>query len=129
MIFKNKKASELVYEAIIPIILIIIFFSALFLFVSRTGSNISFYEQVYAKEIALAIDSSNPGTTIAINVDKQRSLFERDVAGSVTISDGNVKVKLSEGDGYSYKYFSSYSVNEILEEIDGKLFLKIFVEK
>src|SRR3990167_9089783 len=65
-LFNNKKGLDLMHSTIIFIVLNLIFFLAMFAFVARTGSNAAIYEQIYAKEIALAIDQARPGTTISI---------------------------------------------------------------
>lgn len=129
-LFNNKKGLDLMHSTIIFIVLNLIFFLAMFAFVARTGSNAALYEQMYAKEIVLAIDQARPGTTISINVENSRELFEKNLAESVKISNGEVKISLKKGaKGYSVKYFSDYTIDRTFNEIDGNLFLKIQVEE
>jgi len=118
------------HSTIIFIVLNLIFFLAMFAFVARTGSNVALYEQMYAKEIVLAIDQARPGTTISINVEDSRGLFEKNLVEGVKISNGEVKISLKKGaKGYSVNYFSDYTFERTFNEVDGNLFLKIQVEE
>lgn len=125
--FKNKRGVEMMTGLIIFIILNLVFFMAMFAFVARTGSGVSFYEQAYAKEIALAIDSADPGTTIYLDVSKQQELFRKDLPGSVQITEDLVRVKLSEKKGYEFNYFSDYKVSKNFDGGGDKLILVLTI--
>jgi len=66
---KNKKASILT-ENIIFIILNLIFLTVLIVFLLRQGSGTVVLEQSYAKQLALLIDSSQPGMLIELDMTK-----------------------------------------------------------
>jgi hypothetical protein len=124
--FRNKKGSELVTGSAIGIILVMVFFGIMFLGVSRVADNSALYEQVYSKEIALAIDSSQPGMMLTYDLSViEEYILDSGVENVVSFRDGKVRVRLNkDSKGYSTKYFSDYEVNGVFDE--GKI-LKISV--
>ena len=124
--FRNKRGSELVTESAIGIVLVVVFFGIMFLGVSRVADNSALYEQVYSKEIALAIDSSQPGMTLTYDLSAiEEHILDSGVENVVSFQNGEVRVRLQkDGKGYSTKYFSDYEVNSVF---DGGKILKISV--
>jgi hypothetical protein len=109
----NKKAIEFLTEHIIYIIVVAIFFSVMFLFVSRAGSQVTAVEQLYAKQIALIIDKSNPETEINIDISKlYKKADSKSLENIIKIDNNNNKVTVSlvPGKGYSYNFFSSNNI-------------------
>ncbi|MEK6882691.1 MAG: hypothetical protein AABY22_23920 [Nanoarchaeota archaeon] len=72
MIKKSKKSQGFLTENIIFIILNVIFFSLMFLFLARVGTDTSTIEKVYVRQIALAIDEMKPGTEIILFLPTKR---------------------------------------------------------
>ena len=105
---KNRKATLLVSDVVF-LVLVLAFIAILFLFVSKQSSNVYLLEQKTAKEIALLIDASEPGTQVKLRLTEVLDKKE------TTISDGDaividdkanfVSVKLSGKSGYSYGFF------------------------
>lgn len=125
-LLKNKKGADLVHGTIIFIILNLLFFSAMFAFVYRTGTNAALSEQAYAKELSLLIDKSKPGTIILLDVSNieeflnEENMYNR----AFSFSNNEVNVKLTEdSEGYSFPYFSGYDVDSAFEK--GKLKIAI----
>ena len=115
----NKKGDEPVLENVIFIIFVVVFFSIMFFYVARAGTNVSFYEQKYAKEIALLIDSAKSGTTIVIDVeDIIGHIINNNIEKPFIVEKGKVIVALEQGKGYSYAYYSNYDVKV---ELNGKV--------
>ncbi len=61
-----------------------------------------------AKQIALVIDSSKPGTIVKINVEDalaraKKENYQRNI---ISINGNTVTVKLREKGGYSYSFFN-----------------------
>ena len=110
--FRDKRGSELVTESVIGIVLVVVFFGIMFLGVSRVSDNTALYEQVYSKEIALAIDSSYPGMTLSYDLFEISERISRvGIENVVSFRDNRVTVRLKEDSGgYSTKYFSDYSL-------------------
>tara|TARA_Y100000310_G_scaffold223934_1_gene225808 strand:+ start:2514 stop:2924 length:411 start_codon:yes stop_codon:yes gene_type:complete len=110
--FRDKRGSELVTESAIGIVLVVVFFGIMFLGVSRVSDNTALYEQVYSKEIALAIDSSYPGMTLSYDLFEISERISRvGIENVVSFRDNRVTVRLKEDSGgYSTKYFSDYSL-------------------
>ena len=110
----NKKA-DLLHENLIFIVLNVIFFVMMILFVQMKGSAIHIAEEETAKQIALIIDVSKPGTDIEINL---ADFFEKaDGKGmrkDKTIIIDNEKnlvtVKGSLDTFYDYSYFNDVNV-------------------
>jgi len=104
-----KRATILV-ENVIFIVLNLLFLTILILFIAKQGAGAIVLEQSYAKQIALLIDSAQPGMFIELNMKKGKELAEKngiDFAEAVRISGNTVIVKLSEQGGYSYSFFNN----------------------
>lgn len=108
-----KKRGNLLTENIIFIVLTLIFFSILIFFISsRTGGS-ALMEEELAKQVALIIDSSKPGTIVKINVEEALGKAKKENYQKNIISrNGNVvTVKLREKGGYSYTFFNNVDVS------------------
>ena len=113
----NKRGITLLLENIIFIILNLVFIAILIFFlVSKSGSP-AVLEEKYAKEIALVLDSAQPGMMITLNMADaisaaQASLGKNNVNDSiVTFSQNVVTVKLRDTGGYSYSFFNNVTIS------------------
>jgi len=117
---KNKRANELLSPTIIRIIIYLIFFSIFFYFLHNASNSAYVYEQIYAKQIALLIDGSNPKTKITLNFSKAIEIAEKNNLNKeselVTIKDNKIFVKLSNNGGYSLQHFTNNDVNLLRDE-------------
>ncbi len=127
----NKKgaATDVIYPTVIFIIVNIIFISALLIFVFRSSGGVIVYEQAYAKQIALLIDSAEPVMEIKLNMKEGMELAEENKISFediVKIKDNVVTVKLGERGGYSYSFISDVDVNAYPDEsLDGNYIIII----
>lgn len=112
---KRVKKAGFLTENVIFLVLNLIVVTILLLFIySRTGG-VMLYEEAYAKNIALLIDSAKPGTEFYLNME---GAFEEaednswDTKETVEINNEKnmVTVKLSEDSGYSYSFFNDVNV-------------------
>jgi hypothetical protein len=111
---KVGSTNDFFNDTIIFIILTVAFFSIMLIVVLRAGSDVASYEQKYAKEISLLIDSSMPGTVFSINInelDKIMAKNGRGIEDVFKIENNKVTVQLSGAKGYSFPYFSDYEVH------------------
>ncbi len=114
-------------ENVVFIILNILFLSILILFLLKQGQGAALLEQSYAKQIALLIDSAEPGMTMILDMSKAKDLAEKnglEFKDIVINTDNIITVRLSESGGYSYSYFkdvdvSLYPDNSNPEDIDS----------
>ncbi|MBI2629392.1 hypothetical protein HYW74_04890 [Candidatus Pacearchaeota archaeon] len=109
----NKRADEIVMEQAIFIILNLIFFLTLLYFVYNSSSGAFVNEQYYAKQIALMIDESKPGTVISIDVTDGYKLVKKnkfDEKNMIKITDKDVLVRLSSSRTYQFPYFNNVLV-------------------
>ncbi len=104
----NKKGENLILSPLIFIVLNIMFFGILLGFVFNSSNGVLVYEQAYAKQIALIIDSAKPGMNISLNMEEavEKAKDEKWKGKIVSIKDNIVTVKLGEGGGYSYQFFN-----------------------
>ena len=113
---KRGEADSPIFGTVIFTILNLAFFILLLAFVWRSANGAAVYEEIYAKQIALAIDKSKPGTQIVINVDKGLQIADKNKQprGEIFKIDSDksrVIVSLSEGKGgYEMSYFNGYNV-------------------
>lgn len=131
-LIRDKRGVNLVYGTVIFIILNLMFFIAMFLVVSRIENEAALYEQAYAKEIALLIDSAEPGTFISLNVDDFNEFIEKKLVSEgqiVLININKVNIKLSNGAGYSFIYFSDYDVGYSIRHDKDELYLDLLIKE
>lgn len=119
----NKKASDLLSGNVVFLILVIVFIVILFLFVYSKSSSVSLIEEQTAKQIALMIDASKPGTQVIMNIEKvlEKSAQEN----PIRIEGNHVRVQLSEKTGYSYGFFNNVEVESEISVSGENLILKI----
>jgi lipoprotein-anchoring transpeptidase ErfK/SrfK len=110
----NKRGTELLIEIVIFYVLIAIFFAAMFYFVNRSSTQTNVIEQIYAKQIALAINKAKPGTVIILGIEEVFEIAEKNKYKSYPVNIDNsgkrVIVTVVEGKGFSYDYFNSANV-------------------
>ncbi len=110
---KKRGIGQLQYFIISTVIAVIIFL-ALIAFISKSSSGDLTKKQALAKQIALLIDASQPGT--AITLDKK---------GFVISASGNRVVVSSKdsGGGYDYEFFVTYAIK--VEDSGDKAIIRI----
>lgn len=111
-----RKRGTILVENIIFIVLNVLFIAILILFISLRSGNAAVLEEVYAKQIALAIDSAKPGMIINLNMQEgieraKNELGEDNINEIVSINNNVVRVKLREQGGYEYSFFNAVDVN------------------
>lgn len=116
---KNKKGIG--YTEIIFIFLNLMVFSCLLIFINSASNNSSIYEQTYAKQIALMIDSASPNMTISLDISEAVKYAEKnkkDIVEAFRINSNTkeVFVNLDKKGGYSFYYLSNYNIGL---QIDG----------
>ena len=84
-------------------------------FAYNSGSQSFIYEQAYAKQIALLIDSSKPDMVIMMNIEELIPIAlkkNKPISNVFSVDEktNEIKVNLNPTGGYSYKYFSDNSV-------------------
>ena len=128
---KLNKKGNIPLKEVIFVLLNIMFFSMLFVFVYNTSHGVFLSEKLYAKKIALAIDSAKPGTQISVDISELYGIAQEnefDISDSFYFKDNQVNVKLSKEDGYSYNYFTNYQVESVIsfpEEDQAILNIKV----
>lgn len=127
---KMKKANILMGN-IVYIILVVSFIAILFIFVLQQSSNVGLLEERTAKQIALAIDASLPGTQMNFNFDEVLGRLDQDyVSGNldniVSIEGNKIVVKFSSNSFKEYGFFSDFPVDVELGSGDPH-FLKVVV--
>ena len=105
------RRGTIIVENIIFIVLNVLFILTLTLFLSSKTGNSAVLEEVYAKQIALIIDSAKPGMVISLNmhdaVERAKKDWGENKIDSIVYISGNlVTVKLRERGGYSYSFFN-----------------------
>lgn len=114
----NKKKinyrGEILIENVVFILLNAIFLFVLILFLIKQGQGAVVLEQIYAKEIALLVDSAKPNMLIKIDMEKGLKLAEKngiDFKEAVKIDGNTVRVRLSGDSGYTYSFFNDVALN------------------
>ncbi len=117
------KRGEILIESIVFIILNLAFLTILVLFLLKQGTGAILLEDSYAKQIALLVDSAEPGTIMEINMKRGLDLSEEkgvDFKEAVSFSENYVKVKLSEKGGFEYPLFNDVQGEAFPETEEGE---------
>lgn len=131
---KNKRVrkkeinnrGEILIENVIFILLNAIFLFILILFLIKQGQGAIVLEQIYAKEIALLIDSAKPEMLIKFDMEKGLKIAEKngmDFEDIVRIDGNLVRVKLSQDSGYTYSFFNDVRVGSYPDRAEEGLYV------
>jgi hypothetical protein len=132
---KKGDAEEVSWPQVIFLVLVIAFMAVFFIFAkdSLTGSLIQ--EEVYAKKIALMINSAQPGTDLLIDITSLKKIAIKNGVSedlqnrTITLNNNAVLVSTrSGGKAYVYSYYSDYNISGKMNPIGEKLFYLIKVE-
>ena len=133
--FKRKlsRKGNILTENIIFIVLNLTFIIILMLFLfSKTGET-SVLEEKYTKQIALLIDSAEPGMTIDLNMeDAIKAAGEENfpVNEIVRVNGNVVTVRLNEdSEGYSYSFFNDIDVRANFDTASRTKYYFIITQK
>jgi hypothetical protein len=124
----RRKEGEIVLPVVIFLVLTAIFLAMLFFFVYKSSTGAFIYEQIYAKKIALAIDSSFYGTEVHINIEKGLEISREERMIPIFKIDkekGIVFVSLGGKAGYEQPFFSNYSISSKISSDEKTFILKI----
>ncbi len=114
--FVNDKKGNILAENIIFIVLNLVFLAILILFLFLKTGSAAVIEEKYAKQIALALDSAEPGMVIRINMEDAVNTAEKEgiePRSIVSINENVVNVKLRDKGGYSYSFFNDIKFDGI----------------
>lgn len=128
---RNKRGMTILLENVIFISLNLVFLSILVLFVVLKVNNVAISEEIYAKQIALIVDSAKPGMAVNLNMEKAFKKMEKGFALKDIVSIDNennlVEVKLRQDGGYSYAFFNDADVSAYPDDT-GKNYIIIINE-
>jgi hypothetical protein len=123
---KNKKGITILVENVIYVVLVLLFFTILFLFVSNQAAGTSELEEAYAKQIALILDASEKENVIILNIEDLISeIIDVNDNDLIRIDGNKVCVKLENSGGYCYGYFNDLNIEKELDKEGGNLVLRI----
>lgn len=87
------------------------------------------YEELYSKQIALIIDKALPGTNITLDISKLYEISDKNKYNGQIINIDNslnrVNIRLADGKGNEYKYFSDYNVLWNIKENEKRLYIYV----
>lgn len=109
---------------VIFILLNLVFLFSLLYFVNSSVNGAGAYERIYAKEIALAIDSANPDTQISFNFERGLELTKGITENVVSFTENEVMIKLGDKGGYGMKFFSDYKIEHFFVDKELVITLK-----
>jgi hypothetical protein len=121
----NKKGSDQLMNQIVFIIIIIVFSVVMITFVTRFGTRAAIKEEIFSKQIALAIDKARAGTSFVMDISElystaRKNKVTRDFV-SIDNTNKRIIVHVSSGSGYSYYYFSDNLITwNIDESVSGE---------
>jgi len=128
-IFRDKKGTEVLTEEIIFIVLNLIFFAALFIFIINSIGGKAYYQQVYAKQLALVLDEMKPGTSILVDItDAVKFAGKKENIINIDNTNKKVVVRITSIGGYSYTYFNNLKFTSKYSPIGDKSYLWIEAE-
>ncbi len=129
---KNKKAVDILSENLVFLILILVFAFVLGLSIIRIESNTALYEKIYAKQLALLINKAEAGMEIEMDITRLNNIAKKNkFDGKIIDIDNNerkINIKLINGKGYDFYFFSDKEILWNLKKEERKLFLRV-IEK
>ncbi len=129
--FWSKRGSDSLMNQLVFIIIVIAFAAIMILFVTRYGNRAPIKEEIYAKQIALAIDKASAGTSIVIDVSEVYKDARKNNVNKVIEIDNankNVIIHVSAGKGYSYGFFSTNFILWNVDDTKGEEKLTVKIE-
>lgn len=99
----------MINATVVILLIVVAVFAVLFYFVSRAGNTASFYEEVYARQVAMFIDSSKVGATISFDVGPLvAAAYDKSVEPEITVNCNinTVTVKATKSQGSTYEFFT-----------------------
>ena len=117
---KISKKGNILTENLVFIMLNLIFLIILILFLFSKIESTALLEEKYAKQIALIIDSADPGMIIEFKMDEAFDKMDKGInfEDIVWTEDNKVHVKLSDKGDYVYSFFNDneVSINPVVDE-------------
>lgn len=124
----KKKGVNLLTGNVVYIIIVVAFFTILFVFAAKYSSNARAMEEATAKRIALAIDAAEPGEELSFFIDDILEKKDESYIGSVvSITDNVVRVQLSQKTGYSYAFFNAARITSQIVKKEDKTYFVVGV--
>lgn len=129
----NKKGMNVDFYTVIFLLLNLVFFAMMFIFISNSSNSSLAYEQHYAKEIAMLVDSATPGMIFNIDFTKGFDIAKENskLKDLVIIDEENnlIKVSLRNSGGYQMVYFTDYSFKVRESPETKKILIEVLDDK
>ncbi len=121
----NKRGTILI-ENVIFIVLNLVFLFTLFLFLFSKMGSAAVLEEKYAKQIALIIDTTEPGMKISLDMSDaiEKAKKEKTETDIVSIQENVVILDIRGKKGYSYSFFNDVNVTNYFSGNDLILFIE-----
>ncbi len=117
MLIKNKKGvDDLLFMTLAFLFFVTVFGLSVLYFASHSKNAAVLQEEIYAKKIALIIDSARPGTKVILDVSELVDIKEKNKYASTSPiihidNDGHwIQVNLGVKGGITYSYFNDVHV-------------------
>lgn len=115
---KRGDSEEIAWPEIVFIVLVLAVAALLLIFAKNTLSGALVQEELYAKKIALILTGAEPSTELLFDISKLEEIASKSGVKKEYFKDiikinnetSLVTVSLRLGKGFSYPYFSNYSV-------------------
>ncbi|OGJ20401.1 hypothetical protein A3K73_00105 [Candidatus Pacearchaeota archaeon RBG_13_36_9] len=130
LLHSKKGAEDFLNSKVAFIVLNVIFIALMLFYLLRVQKGASLIEQTYAKQIALIIDQAKPGTSLNIDISELYSLadknnFGREGTVKIDYAAKKVIVKVADGRGYSFNFFSNSVIMWSVDKKSQKLNIEV----
>src|SRR3989344_1220414 len=115
----NKKASDIVMQNVLYVLIVIIFVAGIFFFVQNQQNGASIWEKYYAKEISRVINFAQSGDNITLDIHKATEIAQKNKLSSFSEIfqfdnlNNEICVKLSLGRKTCYSYFNNVDITNV----------------
>ncbi len=110
---KQGVAQDQIFSVVVGILVLLIFAFGIWFYLEQQNSGASVWEDYYAKELSMVLNSAKPGDTITLDVHQATKVAQKhnvDFNGIFSFPDQEVCVKLSSGRKTCQRYFNSIRV-------------------
>ncbi len=114
--WKRGSSNDLIFSPLVYLFVLVIFLLGMGYYVRQQSLGAATWEDIYAKEFSLVLNSAEPGDVITLDIQKATEIAQKNhlsFEGLFSFPDQNVCVKLSQGRKSCQSYLNAIRVDSV----------------